>query len=129
MVKVWVNGTFDVLHPGHIKLLQFAWQLGDYVKVGVDTDERIQANKGLGRPYHTLSDRVFSLASIKWVNEVVTFGSDNELIHCIKTYKPDIMVIGGDYVGKPIIGQEYIGEIVYMPRYGGYSTTKIIEGI
>jgi D-beta-D-heptose 7-phosphate kinase/D-beta-D-heptose 1-phosphate adenosyltransferase len=127
--KVWVNGTFDVIHPGHIKLLQYAWQLGDYVCVGLDTDERIRKNKGSDRPIHVLEDRVFAIRSIKWVNEVVTFGTDDELRDCIKQYNPDIMVIGGDYVGKPIIGREYIKDVVYLPRYGSYSSTRIINNI
>ena len=129
MRKVWVNGTFDVIHPGHIKLLQYAWQLGDYVCVGLDTDERIRKNKGSDRPIHVLEDRIFAIRSIKWVNEVVTFGTDDELRDCIKQYNPDIMVIGGDYVGKPIIGREFIKDVVYLPRYGGYSSTRIINNI
>ena len=129
MTKIWVNGTFDVLHPGHIKLLQYAWQLGDVVRVGLDTDERVRSLKGENRPYHALQDRIFALASIKWVHEVVTFGSDNELIQCIKNYKPDIMVVGDDYLGKPIIGGMYSKDVIYMPRYARYSSTKIIESI
>ena len=60
---------------------------------------------------------------------MVTFGSDNELIQCIKNYKPDIMVVGDDYLGKPIIGGMYSKDVIYMPRYARYSSTKIIESI
>lgn len=131
MRKVWVNGTFDVLHPGHIKLLQYAWQLGDYLCVGLDTDERITQNKGEGRPFHTLEDRVFAIRSIRYVNEVVTFGTDDELKDLIQQYNPDIHVIGSDYVNAThkIIGLGIAKNIVFFDRVGGYSSTRIINNI
>ena len=129
MRKVWVNGTFDVLHPGHIKLLQYAWQLGDYVCVGLDTDERISQNKGEKRPIHTLEHRVFAIRSIKWVDEVVTFGTDDELIKLMNAYKPDIHVIGGDYRDQQhkIIGKGIADNLVFFDRVWDYSSSRIVE--
>ena len=77
--KVWVNGSFDILHVGHLRLLEYASLFGE-VRVGVDTDERIKEKKGSNRPFNTLEDRVEFLYGIKYVTDVVTFGSDEELI-------------------------------------------------
>jgi D-beta-D-heptose 7-phosphate kinase/D-beta-D-heptose 1-phosphate adenosyltransferase len=86
MVKrVWVNGSFDVLHIGHINLLEYANSLGN-VRVGLDTDERIKEKKGENRPYNILKDRIKFLSSIKFVDSIVTFSSDDELIDRIKEY-------------------------------------------
>ena len=128
--KVWLNGTFDVLHMGHIKLIQRAVMLGGdnvNIRIGVDTDERIRAAKGKDRPVNTLEHRIAFLHAIKGVDEVVSFGTDEELEECIREYAPDLMVIGDDYVNKRIIGEEHIELIHYMERYGGLSTTGILN--
>lgn len=128
-IKVWINGTFDVLHLGHIKLIQRAKQVAGEtcnVRIGVDTDERVKKLKGENRPVNTLEDRIEFLKSIKGVDQVVSFDSDEELRELIRDYKPDLMIIGDDYLNKPIIGQEFIELIHYMPRYEGMSTTKIV---
>ena len=82
-MKVWVNGTFDVMHVGHIKLLEYANSLG-IVRVGLDTDERIKENKGFNRPINSLQDRIDFMESIKYVDSVVSFGSDEELEKSIR---------------------------------------------
>jgi D-beta-D-heptose 7-phosphate kinase/D-beta-D-heptose 1-phosphate adenosyltransferase len=127
--KVWVNGTFDVLHPGHIKLLEFAKQQGDYLMVGLDTDERIQQLKGPDRPIHTLEHRMFAIRSIKYVDDVVAFSSDDELRDIMSSYKPNIHVIGSDYVGKKfkIIGLGIPDDIVFFDRVWEYSSSRIVE--
>ena len=78
MKKIWVNGTFDVMHIGHIKLLEHASSLG-IVRVGLDTDDRIQQKKGPNRPVNTLQDRIDFMKSIKYVDSVVSFSSNKEL--------------------------------------------------
>lgn len=125
-MKIWVNGTFDVLHIGHVRLLQYASSLGT-LRVGLDTDSRVKELKGDSRPFNCLSDRIEFIKSIKGVNEVVTFSSDRELISQIKEYSPDIMVIGGDYRGRSIIGQEFVNKIVYFDRIDNYSTSNILS--
>lgn len=125
-MRVWVNGTFDVLHIGHIKLLEFAKNYGD-VRVGVDTDERVKEKKGKDRPFNSLKDRMDFLSSLKFVDSVTFFGSDDELISRIKEYNPDFMVIGGDYKGKKIIGEEFISQIVFFDRIPNKSTTEILN--
>jgi D-beta-D-heptose 7-phosphate kinase/D-beta-D-heptose 1-phosphate adenosyltransferase len=124
--KVWVNGAFDILHIGHIRLLQYAASFGN-VRVGTDTDKRIKEKKGKDRPYNTLKDRVEFLHSIKYVDSVVTFGSNEELIENIREYTPDLMVIGDDYDYHNIIGIEYIPEVCFFEKIKDKSTTKILS--
>jgi cytidyltransferase-like protein len=126
MVRVWVNGSFDILHTGHLRMLEYASLFGN-VRVGIDTDERIKEKKGLNRPYNTLEDRVEFLYGIKYVTDVVTFSSDEELIEEIKIYGPDIMVIGDDYNYNSIIGKEFIPEIKFFKKVPNKSTTKILS--
>ena len=125
MKRIWVNGTFDVLHIGHIKLIQHAASLG-LVRIGIDTDERVKEKKGVGRPFNTLKDRIEFISAIKGVESVVSFGSDNELIEKIKDWDPDIMVIGNDYKYHEIIGVEYVPKIEFFEKIEGISTTKIL---
>lgn len=125
-MKVWVNGSFDVLHMGHIRLIEYASQFG-IVRVGVDTDERIREKKGKGRPFNNLKDRMDFLSALRYVNSVTFFGSDEELIQRIKEYEPDIMVIGEEYKTKNIIGSEFISNILYFDKIDGKSTTNILS--
>lgn len=125
-MKVWVNGSFDVLHIGHIRLLEHASKLGR-VRVGIDTDLRIMGKKGPNRPFNNIYDRIDFLNSIKYVDSVTIFDTDEELENKIKEYQPDIMVIGDDYKDKPIIGSQYIKEIVYFERIKDKSTSKILN--
>jgi D-beta-D-heptose 7-phosphate kinase/D-beta-D-heptose 1-phosphate adenosyltransferase len=126
MVKVWVNGTFDVLHLGHVKLLQHAASLGELL-VGVDADERVKQLKGTTRPFNKLEERIEMLKSLKCVNEVVSFHTDEELKKHIETWKTDIMVKGGDWKGGEIIGKELVKNIIYFNMVEGKSTTKILS--
>ena len=130
MKNIWLNGSFDVLHTGHIKLFRMARMLAGQhgtVWVGTDTDERIVSKKGPSRPINTLKDRMLFLSSIKFIDVVVPFASDDELYHYICEIEPDIMLIGDDYRDKPIIGSEFIKEIIYVTR-DGKSSTSIING-
>ena len=127
MKRVWVNGTFDVMHIGHIKLLEFAKSLGDFLIVGLDTDDRIKQLKGNDRPVNQLIDRIEFMRSIKWVDEVVNFDSDEVLSRLIKSVRPDVMVVGEEYQNKRVIGSEWANEVVYFERVGDHSTTRIIN--
>ena len=128
--NVWVNGTFDVLHMGHIKLLERASfeAAGGLVAVGIDTDRRVKELKGDSRPVNNEMNRSSFLGAIKYVDCVYLFDTDKDLKTCIKSFKPDLMVIGEDYRDKPIIGSEYINEIIYVERYEGLSSSDIING-
>jgi D-beta-D-heptose 7-phosphate kinase/D-beta-D-heptose 1-phosphate adenosyltransferase len=128
MKKVWINGTFDVLHYGHFKLINYAKTLGDYIVIGIDSDERVKSLKGDDRPYHTQSERRYNLLSVMGINKVTIFNTDEELINTIQLEIPDLMVIGSDYRGKKIIGSDYIPVIYYFDRINNFSTTDIING-
>ena len=128
---VWLNGSFDVLHTGHIKLFRLARTLAGpngKVWVGTDTDDRISSYKGPSRPINNLSNRVLMLSSIKYIDHVVPFSSNAELESTIYNLKPNYMVIGDDYRGKDIIGSQYIGHIVYVSR-DEQSTSALVDRI
>ena len=125
--KVWVNGTFDIVHRGHIELFQFAKSQGHYLTVGIDTDRRIKQNKGKTRPINNQLDRKYFLEAIKYIDEVRIFDSDLELLNMIAVYHPECMVIGSDWMGKEVIGAEYAKELIYFNRVGDYSTSNILS--
>ena len=126
MKKIWVNGTFDVLHIGHIRLILHAASLG-VLRVGIDTDERVRSKKGIERPFNKLDDRMEFLSAISGVDSVVSFGTDDELRNCIKEWDADIMVIGGEYKYKEIIGLENVPNIEFFEKIEGFSTTNILK--
>jgi len=126
--KIWINGTFDVLHIGHLHLIKEAANLGS-VKVGIDSDQRVRELKGESRPINSENDRRDFLLAIKGVDSVEIFNTEDELIDLIKSYSPDCFVIGNDYTEKKIIGIEHVKEIVFIPRIKNYSSTEIISKI
>ena len=126
-MRVWTNGCFDILHRGHIELFKYAKSLGGELVVGVDTDEKVKKDKSEDRPINNLQDRIYMLQSIKYIDKVISFDSTEDLRKTIRWYKPDIMVIGSDWRGKDVIGQEFAGKLIFFDRIEGYSTTKILE--
>ena len=125
-LKVWVNGTFDVLHRGHLELLEFASSLG-IVRVGIDTDQRVKELKGETRPVNSCEDRMYFISKIKGIQSVVSFGSEKELIQSIKDWEPNYLVVGSDYKNKKVIGSEHSKEVIFFNKIDGYSSTKIIN--
>ena len=128
MKRIFVNGTFDIVHRGHLELLEYAYNIGT-VLVAIDTDRRVKELKGNTRPINNQNDRAYLLRSLKFVSGVVTFDTDQELVDTIKMYQPDVMVKGSDYKDRPIIGAEYCKEIIFYNLVNGYSTTKTIQNI
>ena len=125
-MRVWVNGTFDVLHRGHIELLKYASGFGD-VYMGIDYDERVKEFKGNSRPVNAFEDRKEILKSLKYVKNVEGFGSNEELESIIQKSGAKTMIIGSDYKNKKIIGSHLFDRIIYFERIVKYSSTKIIE--
>lgn len=126
MNNVWVNGTFDVLHIGHIRLLKLASTFGK-IRVGIDSDDRIKKLKGPERPFNTMNVRKEMLESLVYVDSVVIFNDDYSLVNEIKNWNSKTMVIGSDYKNKKIIGGDLFENIIYFDRLSDYSTTKILE--
>ena len=129
MKRVFVNGVFDILHRGHIELLAYAKQQGDYLLVSIDSDESVKKLKGPARPINTAEDRKFMLDVLPFTDSVLIFEDQEHLASIIKRYEPDVMVKGSDYKNKPIVGAEYCKEIVFYNLVNGYSTTKTIQDI
>ena len=125
---VWCNGTFDILHPGHIELFKVGKSLGKKLIVATDTDEKIRKDKGAFKPINNLCDRVSMLQAIKYIDEVLYFDTREELEGLIKMYMPDILLLGDDWQGGDVVGKEYARDIRFLPRLN-YSTTKIITKI
>ena len=126
--KVFVNGTFDILHRGHLELLNYAKSLG-YVYVGIDTDDCVKGKKGPTRPIHNQEERKFFLENLKAVDEVRFFSNDKELEGLVKSYQPDIMIVGSDWKDKSVIGSYWAAKLIFFDRIGEYATTKTIEDI
>jgi len=130
MTRVVVNGTFDIIHLGHLRLLQYARSFpSSYVLVLTDSDRRVRELKGSNRPVNTEYERCSMLFALKCVDRVETFDTDQELVDLIKGFEPDVMVKGSDYRGQPIIGAEYCKEIKFYDRFKNYSTTNKIQDI
>lgn len=129
MKKIFVNGTFDILHRGHLELLNYAKSLGDFLLVGIDCDDRVKEKKGPTRPIHSQEERKFFLENLKSVDAVDIFSNDNQLKDMIKNFSPDIMIVGSDWKGKSVIGSYYAAKLIFFDRIGDYATTKTIQNI
>ena len=126
MTKViFTNGCFDVLHLGHVRLLEFCKSLGGRVVVGVNSDASVKRLKGSMRPINRQEARCEVLSSIKFVDEVILFDEDTPLT-LIQQIKPDIVVKGGDYKQEDVVGYG-LAEVVIFNFIDGYSSTSIIN--
>jgi len=127
MKVIWTNGCFDILHRGHVEMFKYAKSLGDKLVVGIDSDKKVREDKGDMRPINNQDDRKFLLESIKWVDRVNVFNTQQELENMIQYTEPDIMIIGSDWEGKNIVGQQYAKKVIFFDRVGDYSTSNIIK--
>jgi len=123
---IFTNGCFDILHVGHVELLNYCATLGEVV-VGLNSDLSVSRLKGRGRPINTEQDRKRILLNLCSVSEVVIFEEDTPL-ELIKSLKPDVVVKGGDYYTNEVVGSE-LAEIRIFEFIDGYSSTSIINKI
>jgi D-glycero-beta-D-manno-heptose 1-phosphate adenylyltransferase len=127
---VFTNGCFDLLHVGHVRYLAEAQKLGDFLVVGINSDDSVKRLKGPSRPIQNQQDRAEILKALKSVDETVIFVEDTPQ-NLIEQIKPDILVKGGDWSVDQIVGgrfvQSYGGQVCSLTFIDGKSTTKIIE--
>src|SRR5688572_17459841 len=129
---VFTNGCFDLIHPGHIDLLERAKKMGTKLIVGINSDKSVRKIKGKDRPFQGQDERKKILENLKPVDEVVIF---DELTpeNLIKKIKPDVLIKGGDWNVDEIIGADFVlnggGEVLSLPLKNGYSSSKIAEKI
>ncbi len=131
-MKIFTNGCFDLLHIGHIELLKYSKSLGDYLVVGINSDNSVKKLKGSSRPINNELTRKIILESIKYVDEVIVFDEDTP-IEIIKKIQPNIIVKGGDYKKENVVGYEFekygLLEVKLFNYIPNKSTTSIIEKI
>ena len=125
MIKVFTNGCFDVIHRGHIELLQYCRKLGDIVIVGLNSDKSIKRLKGATRPINHQEDRQAVLKALRYVDYVFVFEEDTPY-DLIKTTNPDIIVKGGDYTPSQVVGND-LAKVKIFNYLEGYSTTSILQ--
>ena len=124
---IWTNGCFDILHRGHIALFKHAKSLGSKLYIGIDSDEKVKKDKGSDRPFNNVQDRKEVLESIKYIDGVFIFNDTQGLDDLIRVVGPDIMVIGSDWKGKKVVGEQHVKKLVFFDRLKDYSTTNILE--
>ncbi len=129
---VFTNGCFDLLHPGHLEILERAGDMGDCLFVGVNSDESIARLKGPSRPIQSLENRIAILSSLRSVDCVIPFSEDTPR-RLIEIIMPDILVKGGDYTACQVVGADIVtgngGRVEIVPLLVGHSTTAIIREI
>ncbi len=127
---VMTNGCFDILHPGHVRYLKAAGELGDWLIVAVNSDDSVRRLKGNSRPINDVNHRMEVLAGLASVDWVVPFEEDTPA-RIISKLLPDVLVKGGDYKAENIVGYEVVtsngGQVIILDFHDGFSTTSIIE--
>src|SRR5688572_16234588 len=129
---VFTNGCFDIIHAGHVDLLERARALGTKLIVGINSDESVRSIKGPGRPVQDQASRKAVLLGLKSVDDVLVF---DELTpeNLIKSIRPDVLVKGGDWRTNEIIGSDFVqsygGQVFSLPLLDGHSSSKILNEI
>lgn len=131
-IRVFTNGCFDLIHPGHVDLLRRARQLGDRLIVGINSDDSVRKIKGAGHPFMDQGSRREVLLGLRWVDQVEIFDEPTPE-NLIEKIKPDILVKGGDWKPDEIIGADFVrangGKVFSLPLKDGFSSSRIVRAI
>lgn len=114
MTTAFCNGCFDLLAPHHVEFLRRSAEFGDTLIVGVNSDASVRRLKGEGRPIYTEAERVAMLLAVRWVDLVIVFDSEQDLADILARIKPDVLVKGEEYRGKPVTGAEHAERVEYL---------------
>ncbi|HEU4929948.1 MAG TPA: adenylyltransferase/cytidyltransferase family protein [Candidatus Krumholzibacteria bacterium] len=129
---VFTNGVFDLLHPGHLQLLEDSASQGDVLMVAINSDESVKRLKGAGRPVYPAAERAEILLSVRWVDAVTIFEEDTPL-ETIRAVRPHVLVKGAEYGAGAIVGEEDVlgwgGRVWRYPMRAGLSTSRIVDKI
>ena len=127
-ITVWTNGCFDILHRGHFEMFKYAKSLGSKLYVGIDSDYKVNKDKGPDRPFFSEDDRSKLVSAIKYVDKVYIFNTTHELESLIKNINPFILIVGSDWKDKTVVGEQYAQHVRFFDRLPYYSTTNILNG-
>lgn len=127
---VFTNGCFDLLHPGHLAILEFAAQQGDVLIVGINDDASVTRLKGPRRPLYPAPERAEILLAVRGVDFVTVFAEDTPM-EAIRSIRPDVLVKGAEYGAGQIVGEDFVvangGRVERFPMQAGYATSKLID--
>lgn len=118
-----IAGSFDIIHPGYIYTFRKAKQYCDYFVVALQTDPAIERPKKI-KPILSWDERCEILLSIRFIDEIIKYTTEEDLLNILKTKQFNVRILGNDYINKYATGQEYSDQIVYIDRQHGWSTTK-----
>lgn len=130
---VFTNGVFDLIHAGHIELLEFAKNSGDYLIVGINDDDSVKRLKGADRPVYPLVERMEIMAAVMYVDFIIPFSEDTPLELIKRLHRVDILVKGGDYKPHEVVGREEVeasgGRLLLFDFRTHSSTSNLVEKV
>jgi len=129
MKKGFTCSCFDLLHPGHVKMLQDARDQCDYLIVGLQTDPTIDRPDSKNKPIQSLEERQIMISAIRFIDELMIYDTEDDLYSYLKNNKPDVRILGSDYKGKDFTGKDLDIDIYYHKRDHNWSTTNLRKRI
>ena len=129
MKKGFTCSCFDLMHPGHIKMLQDARDQCDYLIVGLQEDPTIDRPDTKNKPIQTMEERYIMLSAVRFIDEIMLYKTEDDLYSYLKKNKPDIRILGSDYEGKDFTGKDLSIDIYYHKRDHDWSSTEMRQRI
>tara|TARA_Y100000593_G_C4213606_1_gene288100 strand:- start:255 stop:665 length:411 start_codon:yes stop_codon:yes gene_type:complete len=129
MKKGFTCSCFDLMHPGHIKMLQDARNQCDYLIVGLQEDPTIDRPDTKNKPIQTMEERYIMLSAVRFIDEIMLYQTEDDLYSYLKKNKPDIRILGSDYEGKDFTGKDLGIDIYYHKRDHDWSSTEMRQRI